>query len=374
MTGIRGILTTHAWLPPRDRQVTVPSRILVVRTDRLGDVILTLPVFSHLRRRFPGAHLALLAGCYAGAIAEGSPQVDEIIWYDTPRGCLRLRAMVQTLRARRFDAAVVVHPTARLALIMVLARIPVRVGTGYRWYSFLFNRRVYTHRKTAERHEVEYNIELLGPLGCDTVARKPLEAHLTVSPGAREAIAARLGAAGISGEFAVIHPGSGGSAREWPAEHFAALAGRIAADLGLAVVATGTIGEIGRAEAVARAAGVKGVSFAGVLSLHELTALIARASLVAGNSTGPLHLGTAFGVPVLGFYPRIPVMGPGRWGPYTGNARVLVAEGPPDCTECDGKPGTACACMARISVERAYAAASELCAGRKTREHHSTHE
>jgi len=360
--------------PPGERQVTGPSRILVVRTDRLGDVILTLPVFSHLRRRFPEAHLALLAGRYAGAIVAGSPQVDEILWYDGPEGILPLRAATRMLRAGRFDAAVVVHPTARLALAVFLAGIPVRIGTGYRWYSFLFNTRVFTHRKTAERHEAEYNVALLGALGCDTAMRKPLEAHLVIPAGAQESVAARLRAAGIAGDFAVIHPGSGGSAREWPQENFAALAGRIAAGLSLPVVTTGTAREIPVAEAVARGGGPRGVSFAGALTVQELAALIGRASLVIGNSTGPLHLGTALGVPVLGFYPRIPVMGPGRWGPYTENARVLVADGPPDCGECDGTPGTPCACMARISVERAYAAAAGLLARRAITEHSSTHE
>ena len=349
--------------------MTGPSRILVVRTDRLGDVLLTLPVFSHLRRRFPQAHLALLAGRYAGAVVEGSPQVDQIIWYDTETGPAPPREIRRALRAGEFDAAVVVHPTARLAWLVFLARIPVRIGTGYRWYSFLFNRRVYMHRKTAERHEVEYNVELLGVLGCDTVARKPLEAHLHIPPGAADAVAARLREAGITGEFAVIHAGSGGSAREWPLESFAALAQKVSSGLGLAVVTTGTSGEIPRAETVARAAGGRGSCFAGALSLQELAALIARSSLVVGNSTGPLHLGVALGVPVLGLYPRIPVMGPGRWGPYTQKARVLVAEGPLDCSECDGTPGTRCACMAGISVEAAVAAAGELLSQRTITEH-----
>ncbi|HUI11176.1 MAG TPA: glycosyltransferase family 9 protein [Bacteroidota bacterium] len=360
--------------PLRDPQVTGPSRILVVRTDRLGDVVLTLPVFSHLRRRYPEAHLALLAGQYAGAIVTGSPQVDEIIWYDAPEGPIPVLEMVRRLCAGRFDAAVVVHPTARLALIVLLAGIPLRIGSGYRWYSFLFNRRVYTHRKTAERHEVEYNVDLLAALDCDTAARKPLEAHLRIPAGAQAGVDARLRGAGVAGEFAVIHPGSGGSAREWPEERFAALARKIVSDIGLAVVTTGTAGESPRAEAVARAAGPRGVCLAGALSLGELAALISRAALVVGNSTGPLHLGVALGVPVLGFYPGIPVMGPVRWGPYTDRARVLVAAGPPDCSDCDGTPGSRCLCMEGISVETAFVAARELLEKRTITEHQSTHE
>ena len=347
---------------PRDRPLTEPSRILVVRTDRLGDVVLTLPVFTPLRRCFPGAHLAILAGRYAGAIVEGYPPVDEILWYDDAGGLVPFRVMMARLRAGRFDAVVVVHPTPRLALLVFLARIPVRVGTGYRYYSFLFNRRVYTHRKTAERHEVEYNLDLLAPLGCAAVPAKPLDVPLDIPPAARERASMLLREAGVTGRFVVVHPGSGGSAREWPLEHFGLLARRIIEGMNLAVVVTGTGGESARAEEVARGSPGRAVNLAGRLNVKELAALLQMSSLLVANSTGPLHVGVAVGTPVVGLFPQIPVMGPRRWGPYTDNARVLVPERPPDCDECAGGAGISCACMASITVETAYAAAAELLA------------
>jgi lipopolysaccharide heptosyltransferase II len=339
-----------------------PSRILVVRTDRLGDVVLTLPVFAALRRCFPGAQLAMLAGCYAGAIVEGYAPVDEILWYDDAGGLIPFRVMMAGLRAGRFDAAVIVHPTPRLALLAFLAGIPVRIGTGYRYYSFLFNRRVYAHRKTAERHEVEYNLDLLAPLGCAAVPRKPLDVPLNIPPEARKRASALLENAGVRGRFVVMHPGSGGSAREWPLEHFGLLSRLFIERMNLAVVVTGTGGESARVGEVARASSGRAVNLAGQLSVKELAALLETASLLIANSTGPLHVGVAVGTPVVGLYPQIPVMGPRRWGPYTDNARVLVPERPPDCDECAGSAGIHCACMASITVETVYAAAADLLA------------
>ena len=347
---------------PRDRPLKEPSRILVVRTDRLGDVVLTLPVFTALRRCFPGARLAMLAGRYAGAIVEGYAPVDEILWYDDAGGLVPFRVMLARLRAGRFDAAVIVHPTPRLALLAFLAGIPLRIGTGYRYYSFLFSRRVYAHRKTAERHEVEYNLDLLAPLGCAAVPRKPLDVLLDIPREARERAGALLANAGVTGRFVVIHPGSGGSAREWPLEHFGLLSRMFIERLNLAVVVTGTGGESPRAEEVARGSSGRAVNLAGKLGVKDLAALLARASLLVSNSTGPLHVGVAVGTPVVGLFPQIPVMGPRRWGPYTDNARVLVPERPPDCDECAGSAGTPCACMASITVETAYRAAADLLA------------
>jgi len=347
---------------PRDRPLTEPSRILVVRTDRLGDVVLTLPVFTPLRRCFPRARLAMLAGHYAGAIVEGYPRVDELLWYDGDEGLVPFRMMLGRLRAGRFDVAIIVHPTPRLALLAFLARIPVRIGTGYRYYSFLFNRRVYAHRKTAERHEVEYNLDLLAPLGCAALPVKPLDVPLDIPPGIRERASVILRDAGVTGRFVVIHPGSGGSAREWPLAHFGLLARKFIEQLNLAVVVTGTAGESARVEEVARASSGRVVNLAGRLSVRELVALLQKASLLVANSTGPLHVGVAVGTPVVGLFPQIPVMGPRRWGPYTDNARVLVPAKPPDCDDCAGSAGIPCACMASITVETAYAAAAELLA------------
>jgi heptosyltransferase-3 len=361
-------------VPPRDRPSTEPSRILVVRTDRLGDVVLTLPVLSTLRRRFPGARIAMLAGRYAGAIAEGFPALDEMLWYDDPGRTLPFRVMVARIRRQRFDVAIIVHPTLRLALLALFSRIPVRIGTGYRFYSFLFNRRVYTHRKTAERHEAEYNLDLLTPLGCSELPPRPLDIRLDIPPEAREGARVLLERSGVRGPFVVIHPGSGGSAREWPLGNFTLLARLIIERTNLTVVTTGTEPESALGDEIARAVPVGVVNLAGKLSLKELAALLEKASLLVSHSTGPLHVAVAVGTPVVGLFPQIPVMGPRRWGPYTDNARVLVPRKPEDCSECTGKRGDPCACMASIGVDEVFSAARQLLGNQALTEKQHAHE
>ncbi len=129
-----------------------PERILIVRTDRLGDVVLTLPVLSSLRRCFPRARLSVLLRRYTGAIVTGNPYVDEILWYDADGVPVPFTAMLSTLKEKRFDAAVLVRPDPRAAILLFLARIPVRIGTGYRYYSPLMTHRIYEHRSEAKHH------------------------------------------------------------------------------------------------------------------------------------------------------------------------------------------------------------------------------
>jgi len=97
-------------------------------------------------------------------------------------------------------------------------------------------------------------------------------------------------------------------------ENFGLLARRIIERMNLAVVVTGTGGEAVRVEEVVRASSGRAVSLAGQLSVKELAALLQKASLVVANSTGPLHVGVAVGTPVVGLFPRIPVMDPAAGG------------------------------------------------------------
>lgn len=300
---------------------------------------------------------------YTGEIVEGNKFVDGLLWYDENGSLVPFLAMLSILRREKPDAVVVVHPTFRLALLMWLAGVPLRIGTGYRFYSFLFNRRVYEHRKDAHRHELEYNLQLLKEVGCDAPdAMQNPEFGIEISPEAETAARAILSQAGIETGmgFVVVHPCSGGSAREWSLDNFGALAKFLIERNNLSVVVTGGTGEQAAAEAVVRATGGRAISLSGKLGLKELAALLRSARLFVSNSTGPLHLAVAVGTPVLAFYPQITSMSARRWGPYTQMKRVLVPERPADCKKCSDGKGEPCECMNSISTQQAYAAACEV--------------
>jgi heptosyltransferase III len=339
-----------------------PRRILVVRTDRLGDVVLTLPMFAILRCRYPDARLAFLGRRYVAGITSPHPCIDEHLWYDDGREEVPFYRMLREIRRHRFDAVFVVHPRPRLAWMMLLAGIPVRIGSGYRWYSWMFNRRVFSHRKTAARHELEYNLELLEKLDCRVPSPIEPEFGIAIPETARAGANEILRRNGIleKEEYIVVHPSTGGSAREWPRTSLAELVRMLVRRRRVRVVMTGTAADIALHDALTGEAGEPLVSLAGQLSLVQLGAVLERGRILIVNSTGPLHLAAALGVPVLAFFPQIPVMGPGRWGPYTKRSRVLVPDRPADCRICRNDGGGSCACMESIRVADAFRAAEEL--------------
>ncbi len=344
------------------------ERILIVRTDRLGDVILTLPLLPTLRKCFPDAHISMLLRRYTGEIMEGNPYVNELLWYDSGEGLIPFSAMRRAIREQHFDAVIVVYPTLRLAWLMFRTGIPLRIGTGFRYYSFLFNSKVYEHRKDAKRHELEYNFSLLNALGC-TANGQP-EFHIHIPDDADKKVEQLLQSLGITSknEIIIIHPGSGGSAREWGGENFGMLAAKLLAREGTRVLVTGGRGEERKVAEVLIATKGLAIPLVGQLNIKELAALIRSSNLFVSNSTGPMHLAAALGVPVVGLFPQITAMSPKRWGPYTGKKRVLTPDKPIDCKDCLGKQGVPCTCMASITVEQVFNAACDLLQEQRVRD------
>ena len=331
------------------------QNILVVRTDRIGDIILTLPTVEALKSNFPEAHVAMMVRSYTDGLVEG---IADVFLYDRAGKTKPFFLMLSELRRARFDTVVIAYPRFRIALLLWIAGIPVRVGTGYRWYSFFFNKRVYEHRKTVEKHEAEYNLSLLKVLGCE-IPSKP-EVHLVISEQNKKAADDVRKMLGISdaNRLALLHPGSGGSARDWNPKRFAQLASELV-KRGFCVVITGGREEGELVHSVAQNAGEGVIPFVSNLSLKEFAALIQTAQLFVANSTGPLHIAAAVGTSVVGFYPPVRVMSPKRWGPLT-DKKVIFVPDPMRCPRCKGGECQGNECMEQIEVEQVVKAIERL--------------
>jgi ADP-heptose:LPS heptosyltransferase len=325
-------------------------KILLIRTDRLGDVILSTPVATALKKNGPGVHVTFLVRHYTAEITRCHPYVDETLELDGAEIGGDMRRLAQALRHRHFDAAVILYPRPHLAWAVWRSGIPLRIGTGYRWYSFLFNRRVFEHRKTAVHHEAEYNLRLLRPLG---MSATEIDFHFALPQTEREKIEAKLNALGAGTRPVILHPGSGGSSRDWPPEHFARLADLAYHELGAQVILSGAPTEKNLIAAIQRQTKSQPLSLCGRLTIVELAVLCQRAAVFVSNSTGPLHLAVMVGTPVVAFYPPIRALRPERWGPYGRLADVLMSQ-QEECTRCRHSSTRVCDCMRAISVELAF--------------------
>ena len=317
------------------------QRVLVVRPDRIGDLMVTTPVFRAIKQAWPDAHVGALVRAGVAPLLEHNPDVDTIvIERDQPLG-----ELVSAVREGRWDVAVHAFVTPRTVLATWRAGVPERIGPASKWPSLLLTRRIVQQRSHSARHEGDYNLELLAPLGIKT-ARVPTRLELTDVERAWGQ--AQLVALGLDPTrlIVAIHPGSGNSAGRWPLRAFAALADRIAASGSQVVLTFGPgEGELEPAMATAMAARAPVIP-AGTVTLRQLAAVIASVQLFVSNSTGPLHMAVAMGVPTVSFYSLTPATTPVRWGPFADGHDVLTPE-----------PGAELRTrLDLISVDAAYAA------------------
>lgn len=307
-----------------------PRRILLCRTDRLGDVILSLPCATLLKRMFPDSRICFLAQPYPVPVIQMHADVDDVIEYEPRESSPELERI---LRDRQFDAAVAIYPERQVAHLLKDAGIPLRAGIAYRWHSRLFTYRHREHRKHNLRHEAEYNLNLtyaaFSPQGNwenllppETLFPLPLEL-----PQKIEARMAKLRDELCQGhrKLLVLHPGGGGSAHRWPAQNYEDLAKALSRRENLALLISGISSERELCRKVHEAAGEKSANLCGEINLQELAALLRHSDLLITNSTGPLHLARAVGARVIGLYPSIPAMSPRRWGPYGMLENALTA-------------------------------------------------
>lgn len=310
------------------------KRILIVRQDRIGDVVLATPLPREIKRRWPDCRVAVLVRSYTAPLFAHDPHVDEILTDDAPasgRGP-SFRRLVRDLRRRRFSHALMLLPQARINYATFCAGIPFRVGHGLILFHVLTGvRPVLTRKFRKGRHEGDYSLDLARAIGVPVLDESP-ELHLAPAEKA-EAAAARARWRGDGGRRLVgLHVTSGRSAPNWEPERWAELARLLAADPALQVVVTDD-------EIPPAAAGIPGVLYpnAGAPLRRALVHLSALDVLVSA-STGPMHVAAALKVPTLALFCPLPACRPELWGPRGNVARTLLPR-PDYCrTACPGDP------------------------------------
>lgn len=338
------------------------DKVLVVQTSFLGDTVLTLPLLSEIKRRFPNSKLCLLCTSLGQELLSDHPAVDEIIVDDkkkTDRGWIGLWRKAKLLRGKGFTMALCPHKSFRSGLLLFLARIPFRVGFAQSKSSFLFHVRV---NRDAERHEVERTLSILEGLGirteeCERILDLPIRA------AAREKVIHRFRSLGVDASKMMVglHPGSVWATKRWSAEGFARLIRMLKERYPCEILLFGGPED---AEVIAKVqdlCGGCGVSLVDRIALRELPAALSLCRVLVTNDSGPMHIAVAEGVPVIAiFCATTPALG---FYPYSSKAVVLEKDLP--CRPCSSHGGRRCPlgtedCIRLIGPEQVYRAVERL--------------
>lgn len=275
--------------------------ILVVRVGSMGDIIHALPAAATLKHGFPGSELSWIVHPRWLPLLAGNPYVDRLIPFDR-RKLTSIGEAWRGLRECHYDFAVDFQGLVQSALIASFARAERIYGFHQSLIREKFAAAFYSSRiRASKAHVVDRNLELAAAAGASTMlVTFPLPA------GEPEG-------ALPDGDFVLTNPTAGWGAKQWPAEHYGALAGRLREELGMTLVVNGAPSA---AESLARIDGV----FAHVSGIPGLIHATRRAAAVVGVDSGPMHVAAALGKPGVAIFGPTD---PGRNGPYGGSFTVL---------------------------------------------------
>ena len=347
-------------------------RILFLRPDHVGDVLLTRPAVAGLRRALPRARLAYAAPAASAAVAERCPDLDETLTVRFPSvargeshdGVWRETVHAEASRlAGSYDVALVVRPddpwSGELA---AAAAIPVRLGFDMpRTRPYLTGALPVPRDQHVALDGFELADALLARLRVGARTSRILDPRFVPSLADEEEASGVLAGVGVERAPIVLHPGSGWPLKNWPAERWRQVAVELARTFVTRPLIAGTAAERPLVSDVASR--TPAVDIAGRLSLGALAAVHRRARLVVTTDSGALHLAAAMGTPVVALFgPGDPVL----FAPLAPADRVRVVRVGLPCSPCGTLENPPCgasidpACVTGIRIEGVLRAAADL--------------
>lgn len=288
-------------------------KIIISRTDKIGDVLLTLPIAGILKERLPDTEVLFLGNSYTEAVIRHCTHVDKFINWDD----LKDQGILPEA-----DHVIHVFPNRAVAKAAKHSAIPHRTGTSHRLFHWwTCNHLIHFTRKRSPQHEAQLNTKLLKPLGISSdFDLSKLHQYLGWQKSTLPA-----GTALLTNKFNLIfHMKSRGSAKEWPLRQYLDVARQLPADE-VHIFVSGTADEGALIwQEIPEIFDLSHVTdITGKFTLSEFISFIEQANGLLACSTGPLHIASSVGIKCLGLYPAQRPMHAGRWAPIGKNSSFL---------------------------------------------------
>jgi lipopolysaccharide heptosyltransferase II len=323
--------------PPLQPASFHPRRILVIRLDLIGDLVLSMVIVRVLKRTYPEAEIDLISVPASAKVIEGDPDVTRLLGYDPniwrrPQALLRgqnwqaLRTLLSTLRARDYDLAISVFGKWA-AVLAALSGAHRTLGFGRESFPGMMTDSVPGKHWTPgeKKHEVDYCLELARAAGA-TIEAEDRYPRLVIPGGASAEIEQLLAAEGLKPQHPVIAchvSANNGQSKRWPVPYWATLLDRLVREEQACVVLTGAPGDLPLIEKITRLMSERPINLAGKTSLTQLAALLKRADLLISGDSGPMHMAAAVGTPLIAIHgPTDPALS----GPVSHHATILRSD------------------------------------------------
>ncbi|MDP3790626.1 MAG: lipopolysaccharide heptosyltransferase II [Candidatus Omnitrophota bacterium] len=348
-------------IPNPKSQITKYKKILIVRTDKIGDLVLSTPVIKAVRDAYPDSYIAAVVRPYAHEVIKGNPYLNEVITYEKSKKGMSILSdlkFILGLRKKKFDLAFILHPKNRTHIIMFLAGIPKRIGYDKK-LGILLTKRIPHLKEYGLKHEIDYTLDIVRYAGIEP---KEKTLHVTADGAAEKKVDDIFAKSGISKDNMVIavHPGASCLSKKWKVERFAKVADSLAEKYNakIVIIAGSVDKKLGDRTAELMISG--NVNLSGKTTVSDVVSVLKRSNLFISNDSGPVHIACAVGTPTISIFGRNDRgLSPQRWRPIGKKDIALHKDvGCKLCLAHNCKRGFAC--LEAISVDDVLAAAQTI--------------
>ena len=306
------------------------KRILIIRPDRIGDVVLSTPIPRELKNAYPDCYIGVLLREYTKDIYVNNPNVDKILIDANKKDLSYKFQLIKEIRAQNFTHAFMLLPTERMNWILFASGIKYRIGVGHKFYQFLTNTKsVYRRKYNPLRHEADYCMDMVRKIGIES---ENLNTEIFLTDDETQKVRALSEKYKREKKFLIgIHTTSGNSVPNWKAETYSDLIARLKSLSDVQVVITDL-------QIPNEIRNIDGVEYPKQKTLRDLILIVAGLDLLIASSTGPTHISSALKVPTLTMFCPLAACSPRLWSPI-GNMAINVLPDKDYCGNvCSGNP------------------------------------
>ena len=296
--------------------------ILIFRNDRFGEFLLNIPALRVLKETFTEANLIVVINPYIRDLAECIPFIDEIVeWGQEKHSLFEKFRFINLLKTKNTDIAIMLNPSKEFNIFTYLAGIPIRVGYARKW-EFLLTHKIEDKKYLGQKHEVEYNLDLIRKIGIDSQDKSLLIPINNEDKNFVESLLKEYSIVKLDLLIA-LHPWTSDPVKQWPVENFSQLAVRLSREFNHKVIIIGGKDEVEQSQKFCKDS-PNLVNLTGKLTLRQSAALFKKCRLLVSNDSGPVHLASAVGTPVIALFRNdIPAKSARRWGPW-GEGHIVI--------------------------------------------------
>jgi ADP-heptose:LPS heptosyltransferase len=274
-------------------------KLLITRHDKIGDFVVTLPLFKAIKEQYPQTHITALVSKVNFEFAQSIEFIDEVILFDKEN----LTTTLKQIKEKKFDVSISCFIDTTLGKLLFKSGIKKRVAPATKIAQIFFNKRVTQRRSKVEKTEWKYNLDLAKPIFPDMKLEftKPLliTHHLPLTTHQKRVI---------------FHPGFGGSSDgNLTLEDYLKLARSISKSEHEIVFTFGPDDGVSK-EYIAQHLDFKATIMDSKMSLREFCTFLSTCELFVSTSTGPMHLAGAVNIKTLSFFGESLFASPKRWG------------------------------------------------------------